>query len=509
MSSTNPPKARRIAVLGARAVGKSSLVIQFCENHFVDSYYPTIENTFTKTIKYRGNEYSVEIMDTAGQDEYSILSSHHASSMNGYVLVYSISSRSSFDMVKIIRDKILDFTGLESVPCVIVGNKSDLNIQRQVTLEEGKELGQQWQCPTIETSAKHDENVYYYWSLSMDSGALTLVLKQDFPNRLQTILTNTVKADVSAIVYPSYKTAGDLKVAVENFSGWLCQQVSDIKKEMDRLESSGKIMVVLLGHSMGGIVSAETILKFYNNKNDCADQLQGAKIIGMLAFDTPFYSINQNFVAEKAWSSVDQVRGLGSLWNTGAATVTAATATRAITANNHSSAAGRGGGGSAKKWGLFAGVVGAAAIGAAAYIARDKIQTSLADAYDQLTFISDLTDMNGCDERVKKLLEIPDMFFKCFYVQLNELGNDYRPKTFIKPPPEDIAYLFVPIPSSADNEIAAHTSMFNPKKTDHYYELGSDSISLISEMVARFQRKNAVPLILSKEDVEQRPQEQQ
>jgi Ras family protein len=75
MSSTNPPKSRRIAVLGARAVGKnrfdidkiliqrdllqslgkSSLVIQFCENHFVDSYYPTIENTFTKTIKYRGS----------------------------------------------------------------------------------------------------------------------------------------------------------------------------------------------------------------------------------------------------------------------------------------------------------------------------------------------------------------------------------------------------------------------------------------------------------------------
>ncbi|KAL7315625.1 hypothetical protein PS15m_004818 [Mucor circinelloides] len=331
---------------------------------------------------------------------------------------------------------------------------------------------------------------------------------KDFPNRLQTILTNTVKADVSAVVYPSYKTAGDLKVAVENFSGWLCQQVSVIKKDMDRLDSSGKIMVVLLGHSMGGIVSAETILKFHNNKNGCSDQLQGAKIIGMLAFDTPFYSINQNFVAEKAWSSVDQVRGLGNLWNTGAATVTAATATRAITANNHNSTVGRGGGGSAKKWGLFAGVVGAAAIGAAAYIARDKIQTSLSDAYDQLTFISDLTDMNGCDQRVKKLLEIPDMFFKCFYVQLNELGSDYRPKTFIKLPPEEIAYLFVPIPSSADNEIAAHTSMFNPKKTDHYYELGSDSISLISEMVARFQRKNAVPLILSKKDTEEQHAEQ-
>jgi len=86
--------------------------------------------------------------------------------MNGYVLVYSISSKSSFDMIKIIRDKILDFTGLETVPCVIVGNKSDLNIQRQVTTQEGLELAQQWNCPFVETSAKHDENVCK-WSASV------------------------------------------------------------------------------------------------------------------------------------------------------------------------------------------------------------------------------------------------------------------------------------------------------------------------------------------------------
>lgn len=95
------------------------------------------------------------------------------------------------------------------------------------------------------------------------------------------------------------------------------------------------------------------------------------------------------------------------------------------------------------------------------------------------------------------------------YKQLNEIGNDYKPKTFIKLPPEDVAYLFVPVFSSAENEIAAHTSMFNPKKTDHYYELGSDSISLISEMVARFQRKNAVPMILAREDVKKEQQQKQ
>ncbi|KAH8550586.1 ferrous iron transporter B [Umbelopsis sp. PMI_123] len=155
----NQTKARRIAVLGSRAVGKSSLVIQFCENHFVESYYPTIENTFTKTIKYLGHEFSVEIMDTAGQDEFSILSSHQATNIHGYVLVYSITSKSSFDMIKIIRDKILNYTGMDNVPCIIAGNKSDLNIQRQVSEHEGKELAAQWHCPSIEVSAKHNENI--------------------------------------------------------------------------------------------------------------------------------------------------------------------------------------------------------------------------------------------------------------------------------------------------------------------------------------------------------------
>jgi hypothetical protein len=139
-------------------------------------------------------------------------------------------------------------------------------------------------------------------------------------------------------------------------------------------------------------IAAETILRFQHHDQS----LGGAKIIGMLAYDTPFYSINQNFVAEKAWSGVDQVRGLSNLWNSGAATATAtataATATRAITSGNSN-------GNNSKKWGLLAGVVGAAAIGAAAYIARDKIQATIADAYDELTFISDLTDMHGCDER--------------------------------------------------------------------------------------------------------------
>jgi Ras family protein len=91
----------------------------------VESYYPTIENTFSRIIKHNGQDYATEIVDTAGQvgnfrvrcrlvtetilqDEYSILNSKHFIGIHGYIIVYSVTSRQSFDMVRVIRDKILN-----------------------------------------------------------------------------------------------------------------------------------------------------------------------------------------------------------------------------------------------------------------------------------------------------------------------------------------------------------------------------------------------------------------
>ena len=112
------------------------------------SYYPTIENTFNKKVRIRGQDFSLDIHDTAGQvraldtisairithcctqDEFSILNSKQAVGLHGWILVYSVTSRSSFEMIGIIRDKILNYTGVDSVPLVVVGNKSDLDAQR-------------------------------------------------------------------------------------------------------------------------------------------------------------------------------------------------------------------------------------------------------------------------------------------------------------------------------------------------------------------------------------------
>ncbi|KAG8040291.1 hypothetical protein G9C98_000862 [Cotesia typhae] len=125
-----PPKQRKIAIMGNRSVGKSSLSIQFVEGQFVDSYDPTIENTFTKNTRVNGQDYEVKLVDTAGQDEYSIFPTQYSMDIHGYV-----------------------------VPIVLVGNKTDLYVDRMVTTEQGKKLADSWQAVFLETSAKQNESV--------------------------------------------------------------------------------------------------------------------------------------------------------------------------------------------------------------------------------------------------------------------------------------------------------------------------------------------------------------
>ncbi|KAK1770579.1 rheb small monomeric GTPase [Phialemonium atrogriseum] len=155
-----PPKLRKLAIVGSRSVGKSSLAVRYVDNHFVESYYPTIESTFSKEVKVRNQDYALEIVDTAGQDEYSILNSKHFIGIHGYMLVYSVSSMQSFEMIQVIREKILNHLGSEKVPICIVGNKSDLRPeQRQVSTEDGKKLADKFGCAWTEASARYDVHV--------------------------------------------------------------------------------------------------------------------------------------------------------------------------------------------------------------------------------------------------------------------------------------------------------------------------------------------------------------
>ena len=152
-------KPRKIAMVGSRAVGKLSMTVRFVEDHFVESHYPTIENQFSKIITYKNQEYSIEILDTAGQDEFSIMTEKHLIGIHGYLLVYLVTSRQSFELVEMIRNKILNSIGADSMPMVLVGNKSDLTFQRQVDMAEGEALARQFNCSFLETSVRDNVNI--------------------------------------------------------------------------------------------------------------------------------------------------------------------------------------------------------------------------------------------------------------------------------------------------------------------------------------------------------------
>uniref|UniRef100_A0A671LE94 GTP-binding protein Rheb n=1 Tax=Sinocyclocheilus anshuiensis TaxID=1608454 RepID=A0A671LE94_9TELE len=138
------PKYRKIAVLGYRSVGKSSLTIQFVEGQFVDSYDPTIENTFNKMVSVNGQDFNLQLVDTAGQDEYSIFPQSHSMDIHGYVL------RRKAQFVQVLHDKLLDMVGKIQVPTVLVGNKKDLHMERVIKPEEGKKLADSWGAAFME-----------------------------------------------------------------------------------------------------------------------------------------------------------------------------------------------------------------------------------------------------------------------------------------------------------------------------------------------------------------------
>ncbi|KAI9434190.1 ras family-domain-containing protein, partial [Lactarius indigo] len=147
----------RLVVIGSGGVGKSALTIQFMHNHFVDEYDPTIEDSYRKQCVIDGEDALVDILDTAGQED--AMREQYMRRGEGFLLVYSITDRDSFDSISAYHQQILRVKDTESVPIVLVGNKCDLEDERRVDKNEGRFIGEEIGCHFIETSAKLGFNV--------------------------------------------------------------------------------------------------------------------------------------------------------------------------------------------------------------------------------------------------------------------------------------------------------------------------------------------------------------
>jgi len=153
----------QMAVIGGGSVGKSCLTIQFVKHFFVNEYDPTIEDSYRSQVVIDGSVCILNIMDTAGQDLYSAMRDHYYRSGEGFLLVYSVTTRVGFDDLDQLRSQILRVKEEElindRVPIVLVANKIDLASDRVISTFEGQEKAKLWGCPYVETSAKQRINV--------------------------------------------------------------------------------------------------------------------------------------------------------------------------------------------------------------------------------------------------------------------------------------------------------------------------------------------------------------
>eukprot|EP00494_Astrolonche_serrata_P023287 UN23545 len=145
----------KIVVLGGGATGKSSLVIRYISGHTIDMYDPTIEDEYTKLDNVDGYPLRMNILDTAGQEEFVAMQDQWIREGQGFLLVYNVNSSKSFDEVQMLRDKIVRTKETDQPPIVLVGTQLyDDESKRSVSTSDGQKLSKEWKCPFIETSAE-------------------------------------------------------------------------------------------------------------------------------------------------------------------------------------------------------------------------------------------------------------------------------------------------------------------------------------------------------------------
>jgi GTPase KRas protein len=154
MTDSSKTAEYKLVVLGAGGVGKSALTIRLVTDNFLDEYDPTIEDSYRKQVTIDDQAALLDILDTAGQEEFSSMQDQWMRDGRGFLIVYNITSAASFDEVSVLYEKILRTKDVDSVPVVLAGNKADLKNQRAVDYEKGAELAKQWDAPFFETSAK-------------------------------------------------------------------------------------------------------------------------------------------------------------------------------------------------------------------------------------------------------------------------------------------------------------------------------------------------------------------
>ncbi|KAK1979964.1 hypothetical protein LZ30DRAFT_783073 [Colletotrichum cereale] len=355
--------------------------------------------------------------------------------------------------------------------------------------------------------------------------------KDGFTEQLRADLAAALpKINVNVIVYPKYETRGDLGDCVSRFRDWLLEKVIDLEVANGTPSPTvdPSVRIVLAGHSMGGIVAAETVIGLTSDKpiysedgveKKAADDpsmpafntLMFPYIQGVIAFDTPYLGISPGVVAHGAEghynaanAAMTQLSGLGTaLWGAKQQQQAASPARNkapvaalpAPPTNNASQQQQQGAWG----WGKIAMVAGSAAAVAAsagaAYYNREQITQGLSWATSHLAFVGCLAKGAELQKRVQYMARLNrelDVGFANLYTRLGKAAGSKevsvvgtvlgRDRTFCNLPKKGAAGVWeAAVNDAATEETQAHMNMFEEKMNPGYDKLKQDAANLIAQ----------------------------
>ncbi|EAR96030.1 Ras family small GTPase (macronuclear) [Tetrahymena thermophila SB210] len=149
----------KLLIIGDSGVGKTNLLLRFCDDKFATSHLATMGIDFkSKKIEIDGKKIKLQVWDTAGQERFRQITQNYYKGAMGVIMTYSINDKESFRNIEVWMKQIRQQASV-NIAKLLVGNKCDMESERQVTFEEGKSLADTFGIKFFETSAKSDINV--------------------------------------------------------------------------------------------------------------------------------------------------------------------------------------------------------------------------------------------------------------------------------------------------------------------------------------------------------------
>jgi len=158
----------KLVLIGDSGVGKTNILSRYNNNEFSLATQPTVGVEFgNKIIKKENKSIKLQLWDTAGQERYKAITNAFYKGSKGAFVVYDITRKSSFlNIDKWIGE--LKTNGSEDILIILVGNKSDLEDKREVSIEDGEKKAKQYGIAFCETSALQGKNIEYAFNILID-----------------------------------------------------------------------------------------------------------------------------------------------------------------------------------------------------------------------------------------------------------------------------------------------------------------------------------------------------